>query len=419
MEMEPEQVAKQETPPKKQNDSSADPISLAREIGQESVGHIGAKFFENIEISYICSYLKPLKEFPKFRLRQNLFPYWSKGLYKDLMWEMFRDYALPKNIAIADITSATVETAFGSITEDNKKIAPPAFLGCRFTVITELMAFLRPNDMRLQIALLNKVGEGNTVSRWILKFNNADESLILKEEDVEKGLFFYGNHLQYTPATTLIVCSHILDPQTMTFLNNNAFLDRFRLLQDSMSDEQAKTLWGEGILLKFDMEKLKLLRELNEKLQVDLPARETELPAKYKDLCKKIMDFADETAKKNEVGIIDVFGSRKGGNILREAIARHMVGNPREPDNFSFSEDIRPDTQIASSENFNGNTVNLRKQAYVKNRLEDMLKSGSMTAGDILKELQGEASTRTIYSVLHGYFESPKYGEWTRRAGSR
>jgi hypothetical protein len=48
-----------------------------------------SKVFEQLEIAYVSSLLKPLKEYPTFRLRQHLFVYGPQGTLKHVMTQTF------------------------------------------------------------------------------------------------------------------------------------------------------------------------------------------------------------------------------------------------------------------------------------------------------------------------------------------
>ncbi|MCX6648647.1 MAG: hypothetical protein NTV61_04580 [Candidatus Bathyarchaeota archaeon] len=386
---------------------SPDPIILARDIGRDSIKFIGEIIFEELEKAYISTLLTPIPKYPDLRLYQHLFIHGPMGTYKDLICKKFIENCIPDEYKVKELTDCTVQTFGGSVTSTGK-LYKPLFLGYKMCLITEFTAFMKSEkELRGQMATLNKILEGNTIGRDLIKLGELQQSErdSYSHESVD-GLKIVGDSLVYKPSTQFIFCSHILDESTIKLLTTNAFFDRCKFIQYDVSDEDAETLWGNNPLIEFNLSKLGELKEVNKGLFQELPKMVTTLPEGYEATIKQVFKDVKHEAEKMQTPIVDIYGARQATNLIREMVIRHMVGNPLDK--------MKLDTfrnaggkDISCAEDYTPR----RKVGVLVRELNELFASGPKTFGEIQSAVSIK-NTRTIYNALNGHFQKKKYGTW-------
>jgi hypothetical protein len=236
---------------------------------------------------------------------------------------------LPSGFANRKITSATLETMFGSINKDGNRIIPPIFLGYEMCFMPELMTFLG-DEMKKKIANFNETLEGAKTTRDALKFGNVEQPLIEEYKNGKNGLFFDGRTLYYYPNTCFVVGTHPLDNSTYTYLEQSGFLSRFHTIQFTIDQGTAREIFTGALPPpEADVEKLKSdLKSINE----GLFSKRNELRGKLPDYQSLLLGVLQEAYKVGEklcrgsdLFVSGALNPRIMGDIVREVNAYKIL----------------------------------------------------------------------------------------------
>ena len=300
-------------------------FELASQIGYEFFGEIGKTAFEEFELSFASKLHFRFVDLPDFRVWQNLNLYWDKSYLKNTLIAKFSK-CLPDNFAIK-VTSATAETMFGSTTPNGKKLIEPVFYGKEFCLMPELMSFLGVGEsMRTKIPVFNEVLEGSLTTRTLLKFGEADESLVSLYQNGVGRLYFDGKTLSYYPQTCFIVGTRPLENNVFTYLDKSGFWSRFHTVQFRIDDTAARDYFT-GSMKTFDESDIRVLKTMNEDL---LKCRSGSISRPSDDLLLPILQRAYETAEKlttkfPDLDLKDVVNNRIKGDVIREISAYRIL----------------------------------------------------------------------------------------------
>ncbi len=387
--------------------SGQNPLELAGQIGYELYGDIGKIAFEELELCYAAK-LSPKFDSP-FRIRSytNLNFYWARGYFKNSIMDVFQE-CLPSGFVNRKITSATLETMFGSINKDGNKIVPPIFLGYEMCFMPELMTFLG-DEMKKKVANFNEALEGAKTTRDTLKFGNVEQPLIEEYKNGKNGLFFDGRTLYYYPNTCFVVGTHPLDKPTYTYLEQSGFFSRFHTIQFAIGHTTARDVFT-GALAPPEVDVMKLQRDLKN-INETLFSKRTELSNKlpdYRTLLLEVLQKAYEVGKRlcKDSGLFmpDTLNPRIMGDIVREVNAYRILNQnasneevqiwvkERLPHFFEFV----ADPIIAPSMTLGKQTL---REACLKTVLE-MTKAKPMQSKEIQSELKEDFSSTTVNRAL-------------------
>jgi hypothetical protein len=308
--------------------SGQNALELAGQIGYELYGDIGKIAFEELELCYAAK-LSP-KFDSSFRIRSyvNLNFYWARGYFKNSIMDVFEE-CLPSDFADRKVTSATLETMFGSINKAGTKIIPPIFLGYEMCFMPELMTFLG-DEMKKKVANFNEALEGAKTTRDALKFGDVEQSLIDEYKNGKNDLFFDGRTLYYYPKTSFVVGTHPLDNQTYTYLEQSGFLSRFHTIQFSIDYSTAREIFTGALAPpSVDIEKLKGdLKNINDSLFLKRNELSRKLPD-YQSLLLGVLQEAYEVGerlcKNSELFVPGTLNPRIMGDIVREVNAYKIL----------------------------------------------------------------------------------------------
>jgi hypothetical protein len=390
----------------------ADPLELAKQIGYELYGEIGRKAFEELELCYASKLSPKFSDLNKMRTWTNLNFYWARGYFKSTIMEDFQS-CLPSAFSNRNITSATKETMFGSITESGKALIKPLFHGYEMCFMSELLAFLGTGDgLKEKVNIFNEALEGKITTRDLVSFGKADTSLIERYTKGEEGLFFDGRMLKYQPNTCFAVGTRPLDNKTYTFLETSGFWSRFHTIQFHVTDSIAKDFFTGSFYAnqEVDIEALKKqLQAFNEHL---LSTRES-LSNKGPDYNSILLPVLQEGAKIAE-NIRDANSNAKYdalvnprvmGDIIREVNAfRILYPTKTNAETQKWATDRLPHffEFIANpiiSEEFT--QVKMKTLDSAIQTIEQLVKGKSLKRETILEELQQQGfSTTTVGRAL-------------------
>jgi hypothetical protein len=305
------------------------PLELARKYGFSTAGDLGAEAFPELELAYASGLLPRFSDNPLIRPRQNLLLYWNQSFLKTTLINEFAK-TIPEDLGVIDITSMSPQMIFGSITEDRNSIVKPAFAGMRFVTITELLSFIGTgNTMRDIVNTMNKVMEGEVVTRQLLKLGQEHFDNAKIEKLKQKGVYYdpHQAQLSYQPDVCILAASRPLDNRTYTYLRQSGHLYRYHVLQHDITDEEAKRYFTENYYP--DLELQAQLKTLNDDL-ARIAIKEIKGPP------KPIMDkivvpleeiVKDEAEKQRLAEIIDI---RTKGDIQREITAHAFIRTATE-----------------------------------------------------------------------------------------
>lgn len=318
------------------NASITDPLALAKQIGDTRYPQLGGTVFEELELCY-ASTLSPPFVNQKIRPFINLNLYWARGFFKNSIINDFQE-CLPSvaEYPIRNATSATIETMFGSISKDGRKLISPLFHSQKICFMPELLSFLGTNEgMKEKVNCFNEVLEGNEVTRDLIKFSNAKPELydLYKEGD----LVLKGNTLIYKPRTSFIVATRPLDNRNFTYLNESGFWSRFHTIQFNITEDMAASIFTSPVLSDSSIKVADLKSQLklfNEALWL----KRTEIKTNLTDvLLAPILEEAKKIGvqlycQKDEADVSTVLNARIKDDIIREANA-YKILYPAKTDN--------------------------------------------------------------------------------------
>lgn len=352
----------------------------------------------------------------------NLNFYWARGYFKNSIMEVFEE-CLPSDFANRKITSATLETMFGTINKDGNRIIPPIFHGYEMCFMPELMTFLG-DEMKKKVANFNEALEGAKTTRDALKFGNVERSLIEEYKNGKNGLFFDGRTLYYHPNTCFIVGTHPLDNPTYTYLEQSGFLSRFHTIQFTIDHGTAREIFTGALAPpEADVEKLKGdLKSINQGLFLKRNELQGKLPD-YGSLLLGVLQEAYKVGEKlcggSELFVSGALNPRIMGDIVREVnayrILNQSVSNEqiqkwaieRLPHFFDFVSDpiIAPSITLEKQ---------IARVACLKAILE-LTKAKPMQSKEIQAELKEDFSPATVNRALElmrerGMNKEKRYG---------
>lgn len=402
--------------------SGQNAFELAGQIGYELYGEIGKAAFEELELCY-ASKLSPKFASP-YRIRSytNLNFYWARGYFKNSIMDASQE-CLPSGFAKRNVTSATLETMFGSVNKDGNRILPPIFLGYEMCFIPELMTFLG-DEMKKKVANFNEALEGARTNRDALKFGNVEQSLIEEYKNGKDGLFFDGRTLYYYPNTCFVVGTHPLDNSTYTLLETSGFFSRFHTIQFMIDQSTAREIFTGALAPpEANIEELKSsLKSINERLFLKRNELKGELPD-YKSLLLEVLQKAYKIGEKfcGTSGLFspDTLNPRIMGDIVREVNAYKILNQnlsdeqvqkwvmERLPHFFDFV----TGPIIAQSTT---STKQTAREACLKKILE-LAKGKPMQSKEIHAELNEDFSSTTVNRALElmnqrGLNKEKRYG---------
>jgi len=311
--------------------SDQNALELAGEIGHQLHGDIGKNAFEELELCYASRIAPRFASSSKLRSYVNLNFYWARSYFKNTIMEEFQE-CLPSSFAHRNVTSATLETMFGSTSTSGTKIIPPLFWGYELCFMPELLAFLQTKDMKDKVNVFNEVLEGKETTRNLLKFGNASQSLTDNYKNGVKGLRFDGTTLSYRPDTCFVIATRPVDNQVYTYLEQSGFWSRFHTIQFRITDSTARDIFtgalypSEGTDVASDKKELKAI---NEGLFVKRNNLSSELP-NYNELLLPILKKANEIGVEICKSIPNLDSStitnvRIRGDIIREVRAYKIL----------------------------------------------------------------------------------------------
>lgn len=304
-------------------------FELSRKIGYESYGELGRNAFEELELCFASKIAPKFAQTLKLRSYVNLSFYWARSFFKNTMIEEFEECLL-SSFPTSKITSGTLETMFGSMNTFGTKIIPPLFWGYELCFIPELLAFLSTGDFKDKANVFNEVLEGQKTTRNLLKFGNAEQTLIDEYKNGVNGLYFDGRTLSYEPKTCFVVGTRPLDNKTYTYLEQSGFWSRFHTIQFRITDTAARDIFT-GALYPADVNIPELkaqLKTLNESLFAKKHGFSKEIP-NYDELLLPILQKADEVAtkisKSVHLDLATIMNVRIKGDIIREVNAYRIL----------------------------------------------------------------------------------------------
>jgi hypothetical protein len=313
--------------------STTNPLDLAREIGNQIMGDIGAQAFEELELAYASRLQQRFIEIPEMRPWQNVCFYWKKSYLKNTLMDHFRN-VLPDTFPNRKMQSTSTEKIFGSLKDDKTDIIRPLFYRQNMVFIEELTAFLGEGEaLRERMNNMNEALEGHQVTRDILKFGNASQELIDRYNGGVDGLFFNGETLWYTPETCFCAGTRPVHPKTYATLEGSGFWSRFHVLQCVFTDAMARDLFtgsmrptGEGSPVHLMKQELKMfntrLMERKASLQRNIPDETLLLP-----ILQQAVRIAARYGHELSLDLADVTTMRVKGDIVREVNAYRIL-NP-------------------------------------------------------------------------------------------
>jgi len=292
-------------------------LEIARKLGYSIGGDLGAEALIELELAFASGLLPRFRNNPLIRTRQHVLLYWDPSYFKSTLLSQFAE-TIPQELGVVDITSMSPQMIFGSISEDRRYIIKPAFAGKRFVIITELLTFFGSgNTMKDIINTMNKVMEGEYISRQLLKFRQIyfDPAQIerLKDEGIEYDPL--SAKLTYKPDVCILAASRPIDNRTYTYLRRSGHLQRYHVIQHEISDEKAKRYLTKEFHPDFSLQDK--LKELNSKLmKISVKNLETPPEPVMEKIMMPLTEIArDEAQSQRLAEIIDI---RTKGDIIRE-----------------------------------------------------------------------------------------------------
>jgi len=323
--------------------SDSNPLIVAERLGASIGGKLGEIAFQEMELSYVSSTLPHFSENPLIRMRQHLDLYWDASYLKTTLVDEFCK-CLPSTIPILNITSNSPEMLFGSI-NDSDMIVYPAFLNVRIAKITELASFVSGRNMQDIVNTMNKIMEGEWVTRQLLKFGRRELSEAEIQKAEAKGIVYDPERAQlsYQPSTTIFACSRPLDNRTYTHLKTSGHLYRYHVIQKEITDEEAKQYLTS--YHKPDITLYAKLRQINEKINA-LSIKAIDLPDQHitDDIFGHLFSFVENEVQDRNVRLATILDLRTKGDILRELAAVAVIRTIHEND-FNDIEKIEYDAK--------------------------------------------------------------------------
>jgi len=305
-------------------------LELAGEIGYERYGDIGKSAFEELELCFASRIAPRFESSLRLRSYINLNFYWARGYFKNTIIEEFQE-CLPADFSNRKVTSATIQTMFGSINDAGTKLVPPLFWGYELCFMPELLAFLAASEFKDKVNVFNEVLEGKETTRDLLKFGKAQQSLIDEYVGGKNGLYFDGRTLSYEPDVCFVVGTRPIENQIYTYLEQSGFWSRFHSIQFRITDSTARNIFT-GAMTKndVDVETLKKqLKAFNESLLAKRDTLSGDIPD-YDKLLLPILQKADEIGgkmceKTPGLDLSAVLNVRIKGDITREVRACRIL----------------------------------------------------------------------------------------------
>jgi hypothetical protein len=314
--------------------STTNPLDLAREIGNQIMGDIGAQAFEELELAYASRLQPRFIEIPEMRPWQNICFYWKKSYLKNTLMEHFRN-VLPDTFPNRPMQSTTTEKIFGSMREDKTDIIRPLFYKQNMVFIEELTAFLGEGEtLRERMNNMNEALEGHRVTRDLLKFGNASQDLIDKYSGGIDGLYFNGETLWYYPETCFCACTRPVHPKTYATLEGSGFWSRFHVIQCIFTDAMARDLFTGSMRATGESSPVNSMKQELKLFNTRLMRESTSFPRNIPDdeLLLPILQEATKIATRYgedlSLDLADVTTMRVKGDIVREVNACRIL-NPQ------------------------------------------------------------------------------------------
>jgi hypothetical protein len=321
-----------------QSFATGNPLELAKQIGYELYDNIGKIAFEELELAYASRLAPKFEKVPELRSFTNLNFYWARGCFKNRSIEGFKD-CLPEDFKQRNISTATIETMFGSINEKGNKLFAPLFHGYETCFMPELLAFLGSYEtMKEKVNTFNEVLEGDPTSRDMIKFSSASEELIGKYMLGYDGLTFDGRHLKYEPNTSFVVGTRPVENKIYTYLEQSGFWSRFHTIQIKITDKVSEDIFTGSFTPNPDVDVQSLKNELklcNKNLFAHRDDINSELPSYEKimmPLLQTANGFCKQVMLKNPIiDNVTLLNVRIKDDILREVKA-YQILNPELSD---------------------------------------------------------------------------------------
>jgi len=302
------------------------PLDVAKRLGFSVAGNLGAEAFVELELAYASGLLPKFKDNHVMRVRQNVLLYWDQSYFKTTTINEFAK-TIPDDLGVVDITSMSPQMIFGSLSEDRKYIVRPAFAGKRFALITELLSFIGSgNTMKDIVNTMNKVMEGERVTRQLLKFGKIDFDSEQIEKLKQKGIFYdpYQAQLSYRPDVCILAASRPMDNRTYTYLRSSGHLYRYHIIQHEIDDLEAEQYLVENY--SPDVHLQKELKALNEQLK-RVSIKDLRMPSMsiMQKVTSPLVEIVKDEITSEKRRLSEIIDMRTKGDIMRELTAHAFI----------------------------------------------------------------------------------------------
>ncbi|MFZ7138013.1 MAG: hypothetical protein ACOWW1_06315 [archaeon] len=309
---------------------SGNVLSTAKKLGHSIGLTLGAEAFVELELSFITRLMPSFKNNPQIRARQHLLLYWDQSYLKSTIIREFSE-TLPYDL-VENISSLTLETLFGSVTEDRQNIVKPALFEKKIFKIDELMSFLGTGlKLKDMVNTLNTGMEGGRISRRLIKLAIPDFGQSKVKKLKKQGIDFNPEFgvLSYQPDICVWAASRPIDNKTYTFLRYSGFLNRFHVLQHRISDSQALDLFTENF--QVDQQSKQKLSSINQKIStISLKPIPTPPELMLNKIASRLQEIVIEETIINKRRLAQIIDIRTKGNILREISAYALLRSIEE-----------------------------------------------------------------------------------------
>lgn len=231
------------------------PLKIAKEHGRSLAGEIGAETFAELELSFVTTRLPRFSNNPAIRTIQHVLLYRDQGYLKSTSIDEFIK-CIPESYKIENVSSCSTEVLFGSISNDGTHVTPPLFVGIDIAKIDELTSFLGSSaQMRDKVNALNTIMEGGQVSRHLIKLSQEDFPSKKINALQEQGILYDPGkgQLSFTSKATFWAATRPIDNRTYTYLKASGHLYRYHVIQNEISDEEAKRFLVEDSKLDLEL----------------------------------------------------------------------------------------------------------------------------------------------------------------------
>ncbi|MCW3999515.1 MAG: hypothetical protein NWE93_04695 [Candidatus Bathyarchaeota archaeon] len=322
------------------SDVSQNPLDIAQEHGRKIAGEIGAETFMELELSFATTRLPRFSNNPTIRTNQHVLLYRDQGYLKSTSIDEFIK-CIPESYKIENVSGCSTEVLFGSISNDGTHITPPLFVDTDIAKIDELTSFLGSStQMRDKVNVLNTIMENGQVSRHLIKLSQEEFPAKKISALREQGILYdpCKGELSFCSRATFWAATRPIDNRTYTYLKASGHLYRYHVVQNEISDEQAKSILMEDT--KLDLELRQKLKHTNIELsKVSVKTLNTPSKSTQQTIIESLSDLIKDEFKVEKKRFADIINVRTWGDILREMAAHAFIRNAVE-NNFSNLEKV-------------------------------------------------------------------------------